>query len=223
MSKQEKPTQTGQPIAGEPLFVTIAEVARALRYTESGIIKMMRRGKLPGQKVGSEWRMHIDDFRALTARRSATDPHEPAAAAETPAAYGVDPHTFPPVFPFSDHTHTPGSADGGAPRAVGVPPRGAPEASSDRQTHGRAGDATASHRAAQRSLGGTIVVTWGNKYGVKLAGDKAITWYSTESEARQVEFKRLWGDKMQQARQSGKTIILPAAVARQAKAAEEGK
>jgi hypothetical protein len=28
---------------------------------------------------------------------------------------------------------------------------------------------------------------------------------------------------MQQARQSGKTIILPAAVARQAKAAEEGK
>jgi hypothetical protein len=66
-------------------------------------------------------------------------------------------------------------------------------------------------------------VTWGNKYGVKLAGDKAITWYSTESEARQAEFKRLWGDKMQQARQSGKTIILPAAVARQAKAAEEGK
>lgn len=68
MNKGTKEPQTNQTetLADEGLFVTVAEVAQAFRYTPKAVREMMDRGDIPGRKLGGEWRMHRDDFAKLT-------------------------------------------------------------------------------------------------------------------------------------------------------------
>lgn len=54
-------------VANSGLFVTVSEVAEALRYTPKAVRRMIERGDLPGRKFGGEWRMHREDFAKLTA------------------------------------------------------------------------------------------------------------------------------------------------------------
>lgn len=53
--------------ASEPLFVTTDVIARALGFHETTVRKLMKQGKLPGRRFGSEYRMHKSDFAKLTA------------------------------------------------------------------------------------------------------------------------------------------------------------
>lgn len=46
-------------------ILTVSEVARLLRVPKSTIYKLVRAGRLPGQKIGKHWRFVREDIRAL--------------------------------------------------------------------------------------------------------------------------------------------------------------
>jgi excisionase family DNA binding protein len=41
-------------------FLTLPELSEYLRIHKSTIYRMLKEGKLPGFRVGSEWRFHLD-------------------------------------------------------------------------------------------------------------------------------------------------------------------
>lgn len=61
------------------------------------------------------------------------------------------------------------------------------------------------------------MIRWGNHYGVRLDGDKAVTWYDSYEEAAKAEFERLWATPIRRARAEGRRLILTADVAEQAR------
>ena len=46
-------------------ILTVPEVARLLRIPKSTIYTLVRRGELPGQKVGKHWRITREHIRSL--------------------------------------------------------------------------------------------------------------------------------------------------------------
>ena len=46
-------------------ILTVPEVARLLRVPKSTIYKLVRRGELPGQKIGKHWRFMREHIRSL--------------------------------------------------------------------------------------------------------------------------------------------------------------
>jgi excisionase family DNA binding protein len=41
-------------------ILTVSEVAAYLRVHQTTIYKMLRKGKLPGFRLGGDWRFHLD-------------------------------------------------------------------------------------------------------------------------------------------------------------------
>jgi excisionase family DNA binding protein len=51
---------TGRPKFSPPRMMTVTELSEYLRVHPTTIYKLLRRGELPGFRVGSDWRFHIE-------------------------------------------------------------------------------------------------------------------------------------------------------------------
>ena len=60
---------TAQTSEGLPELLTAKQVAAYLKLHEVTVLSFARKGKLPGFKVGREWRFRADDIRAWLAAR----------------------------------------------------------------------------------------------------------------------------------------------------------
>lgn len=60
------------------------------------------------------------------------------------------------------------------------------------------------------------MISCSGRFGVRLEGDKAVTWFVDRAKAERYEFDRLWAPAIRRAQLLGKRIILPANVARMA-------
>jgi excisionase family DNA binding protein len=51
---------TGRPKFSPPRMMTVTELSEYLRVHPTTIYKLLRRGELPGFRVGSDWRFHVE-------------------------------------------------------------------------------------------------------------------------------------------------------------------
>ena len=59
-----------------PDVMTLNEVAEYLRIPRSTVYKLVQEGRIPGQKVGRQWRFRRETVQAWLDRRQVSDPAE---------------------------------------------------------------------------------------------------------------------------------------------------
>jgi excisionase family DNA binding protein len=69
-SKFQETERVINPMAGDSEVLTVKEVCELLRVHPSTVYKLLRQGKLPSFRVGSEWRFRKDLVMSWMAQRS---------------------------------------------------------------------------------------------------------------------------------------------------------
>ncbi|MGH7906072.1 MAG: helix-turn-helix domain-containing protein [Candidatus Binataceae bacterium] len=60
IARRRGAAKPASPVSSAPRVLTVRDLADYLRVHQSTIYKLLKKGGLPGFKVGGDWRFHID-------------------------------------------------------------------------------------------------------------------------------------------------------------------